>query len=393
MRILSVTAQKPHSTGSGVFLTETVRAFARLGHENAVVAGVAPDDSTVFPEGTRFYPVQFGTPELPFPVAGMSDEMPYESTRYRDMTPEMAEQFEHAFALVLRRAVEEFDPDVLVCHHLYLLTALVRRLFPERRVVGVCHSTDIRQLRTNPLRRAEIIGGIRRLDRIYCLHRAQREEAADCFGVEAGRISLCGTGYNDTVFYDRGLRSEHEGLRLLFAGKISEKKGVFCLINALKYLHAPRGGCSLRLAGGWGGVAQFERVRSAIAGSGADIELCGRLDAQQLSEQYSWADVFVLPSFYEGFPLVLLEALACGARAVCTDLPGIRRHLDDFVPGHGVEFVAPPPLLDMDTPAVGSLPVFERRLAGAIERAATAPPPHPDLSALTWRAVCARLLE
>ena len=40
MRILNVTAQKPHSTGSGVYLTETVRQFAALGHQTAVVAGV-----------------------------------------------------------------------------------------------------------------------------------------------------------------------------------------------------------------------------------------------------------------------------------------------------------------------------------------------------------------
>ena len=40
MRILSITAQKPHSTGSGVYLTGLVKGFAALGHEQAVVAGV-----------------------------------------------------------------------------------------------------------------------------------------------------------------------------------------------------------------------------------------------------------------------------------------------------------------------------------------------------------------
>ena len=40
MKILSITAQKPNSTGSGVYLTEVVRQFAKEGHEQAVVAGV-----------------------------------------------------------------------------------------------------------------------------------------------------------------------------------------------------------------------------------------------------------------------------------------------------------------------------------------------------------------
>lgn len=45
MRILSITAQKPHSTGSGVYLTETVCGFKELGHTQAVIAGVTREDS------------------------------------------------------------------------------------------------------------------------------------------------------------------------------------------------------------------------------------------------------------------------------------------------------------------------------------------------------------
>ena len=44
MRILSITAQKPNSTGSGVFLTELVKELAAKGHEQAVVAGVYKED-------------------------------------------------------------------------------------------------------------------------------------------------------------------------------------------------------------------------------------------------------------------------------------------------------------------------------------------------------------
>ena len=40
MRILSISAQKPDSTGSGVYLTEVVKALAEEGHRQAVVCGV-----------------------------------------------------------------------------------------------------------------------------------------------------------------------------------------------------------------------------------------------------------------------------------------------------------------------------------------------------------------
>ena len=51
MRILSVTAQKPDSTGSGIYLTELVRGFEKMGHEQAVIAGIGRKDTMRFPDG------------------------------------------------------------------------------------------------------------------------------------------------------------------------------------------------------------------------------------------------------------------------------------------------------------------------------------------------------
>ena len=46
----------------------------------------------------------------------------------------------------LAGAVAELEPDVIVCHHLYLLTALVRAWFPERKILGVCHGFDLAEV-------------------------------------------------------------------------------------------------------------------------------------------------------------------------------------------------------------------------------------------------------
>ena len=122
MRILSVTAQKPDSTGSGVYLTELVKGFEKLGHEQVVLCGITKEDRIHLPESVKCYPVYYKSDEMPFPVCGMSDEMPYESTRYCDMTEEMTERYRETFLKKISRIVEEFDPDIILCHHLYYLT-------------------------------------------------------------------------------------------------------------------------------------------------------------------------------------------------------------------------------------------------------------------------------
>ena len=77
MRILNISAQKPDSTGSGVYLSEMVRCELLAGHAAAVVAGVDASDEPTLPEGAEPYFVRFNTEALPFNVCGMSDVMPY----------------------------------------------------------------------------------------------------------------------------------------------------------------------------------------------------------------------------------------------------------------------------------------------------------------------------
>lgn len=88
MRILNISAQKPDSTGSGVYLAEMVRCELSAGHAAAVVAGVDASDEPTLPEGAEPYFVRFNTEALPFNVCGMSDVMPYFGTKSIGPTPQ-----------------------------------------------------------------------------------------------------------------------------------------------------------------------------------------------------------------------------------------------------------------------------------------------------------------
>ncbi|HIW21353.1 MAG TPA: glycosyl transferase family 1, partial [Candidatus Dorea intestinavium] len=153
MRILNISAQKPHSTGSGVYLRELVKVFQKKGYQQGVVPGVYTDDKVEFPREVAFYPVYFNQGKLPFNIPGMSDEMPYKSTKYSEMTSEMVKLFKEEFLQVIDQAVKELNPDIILCHHLYLLTAFVREKYPNKKIFGICHNTDIRQFIKTDLKR------------------------------------------------------------------------------------------------------------------------------------------------------------------------------------------------------------------------------------------------
>ncbi len=394
MRILSVTAQKADSTGSGVFLTELVRGFDKAGHQQAVVCGTVHQDVIHLPPQVAVFPVYYQSKDVPFAVCGMSDEMPYPSTRYCDINERMTQQLFRAFRKAIVEAVEVFRPDVILCHHLYFLAALVRELYPSIPVYGQCHGSDLRQFLKNPWQHEWILSQISKLDGIFALHEEQKKQICLIYGVPEEKVTVMGTGYNSDVFFvNEPLRqsSQSEKIRLLFAGKLSEKKGLLSLIRAMDYVRNPE--CyTLALAGGYGNQEEYDKIRSLAQEAPCTVDFLGKLPQSQLAEVMNQSDVFVLPSFFEGLPLVLLEAMACGMCAICTDLPGIRSWLNQTVPEHGVLFVRPPEMVNADEPIADSLPDFERRLAAAIDTVGFMPEPNLEqVKQVSWDGLCERM--
>jgi glycosyltransferase involved in cell wall biosynthesis len=93
----------------------------------------------------------------------------------------------------------------------------------------------------------------------------------------------------------------------------------------------------------------------------------GRLEQTELADLLRRSPAFCLPSLTEGLPLVVVEALACGARPVATALPGVRALAHEL--GDALELVPPPRMDAIDTPSAADLPRFTAGLAAALRRA------------------------
>lgn len=393
MHILHILTQKPNSTGSGVYLTELVRVFQQLGHEQAVVAGMDINDSTAYLPGVRFYPVTFNTPALPFNVVGMSDTMPYASTRYNQLTEEMAAQLERAFISVLQPLIADFQPDIIICHHLYFLTSIVREYFPGEKVLGICHGTDLRQLKKTSLAQERIKENIRKLDFIFALHNQQKKEIQDLFHIESDKIKVIGAGYNDGVFYDKHYEKPAEPVKLIYAGKIAYKKGVASLIKSLATA-TPRKDFELYLAGGYSNLQEYREIAALAKKAPYKLVFLGKLPQQTLADYYNQCHIMVLPSFFEGLPLVIIEALACGLNVVATDLPGVQHWLNASIPQHHVSFVSPPQMLNVDDPVAEEIPLFESNLSHKLTNAIDNYTKNTvDLSQVSWTQVAQNILH
>ena len=222
-KLLHIIAQRPEKTGSGIYLQAILREADKKNYKQALVAALNCGEEFIFNCENKidFYPVFFHNEELSFNIVGMSDDMPYESTKYSELTDEMLTKWKRAFKKVITKAVDEFKPDIIICHHLWILTAYVKELFPNNKVFAVCHGTDLRQLKLAPRFSDFVIKGCIKLDLIFSLNEYQKGKIIDEFGVEGEKIRVIGSGYNSYIFHRDKCKVELNSIELVYAGKLN----------------------------------------------------------------------------------------------------------------------------------------------------------------------------
>jgi glycosyltransferase involved in cell wall biosynthesis len=116
---------------------------------------------------------------------------------------------------------------------------------------------------------------------------------------------------------------------LLFVGRLIEEKGIFELLEAMTDI-LKQVDCRLIIAGDGN---EKEEVIRRIKNTKLEnsVSLLGYLDAEKLYQVYQQSTIFILPSYREGFPTAIFEAMNFGLPIVATAVGGIPDHLQDGV--------------------------------------------------------------
>jgi glycosyltransferase involved in cell wall biosynthesis len=164
---------------------------------------------------------------------------------------------------------------------------------------------------------------------------ASRAFVIDELGMAAKKVEIVVNGVPEPTKC-RKISGTNSTREILFVGNLSERKGVSDLLDALSLLKNENLNIKATFVGG-GDLAHYRgRARELDV---ADIaNFAGWLDQDELATLMAGADLLVLPSYDEGLPLVILEALANGVAVVCTPVGEIPNFLSD---GENAVFVPP----------------------------------------------------
>ena len=364
MRILHVLAQLPIKTGSGVYFTNVIEGLKQFDVKQAAVYATTPEYNFNFVD--EKYEVEFQGEDISFPIVGMSDIMPYENTLYKNMTDDMMEEWQKAFRKKLEVARNEFKPDVIITHHLWILSSIVCDVFEDKKVIGICHNTDIRQAEKNQTMKDKYVKNLEKLDKILALSSGVIEGISNIYNYPKERIVNIGAGYNEKIFYPVKKYEKHDNVKILYAGKFDESKGFYELIKAFRLLEEKDDNVELELIGN---LKEEDRPRvEQLVGDSTKIRIYNAVDQVHLGEIMRHKDVFILPSYFEGLGLIAVEALGSGLRVVATEIEGLIEFLGDKINNSEIiEYIEMPTIYDTDKAVEEEKPAFVKRIVGALE--------------------------
>ncbi|MGE4403629.1 MAG: glycosyltransferase [Desulfobulbus sp.] len=228
--------------------------------------------------------------------------------------------------LKLRNLVKNYKPDVVHSHmvHANILSRLLRATLKIPRLVCTAHNTDeggrFRML------------AYRLTDRFADISTNVSREAVESFvrkgAVRPERMVAVPNGIDpDKFFFDKNVRNENrknlftEKNIILAVGRFNEAKDYPNLLNAISILRNKRDDFKLIIVGD--GPLKSE-LTTYVEHLRLDSFVCFLGIRTDIPDLMSSSDIFVLSSAWEGFGLVVSEAMACERLVVATDCGGVR---------------------------------------------------------------------
>jgi glycogen(starch) synthase len=232
---------------------------------------------------------------------------------------------------------------------------------------------------------------VRRADHVITCSRYMRVHVANVFGIRPAKITAIPNGIDPRDL--EPVAADLEALRLKYAaptdllvllvGRLVYEKGFHLALDALAPILRRRGGVRFVIAGTGTAEAELKRQARRLGLSDHGVFL-GWVGDDMLHSLYRVSDLCIVPSIYEPFGLVALEAMASGCLCVVADTGGLR----EVVPVDGTVGLRFP---SRDASALGG--VLERVLTDDGTRAQLVAEAREHVLAFDWTEVARRTAE
>lgn len=171
--------------------------------------------------------------------------------------------------------------------------------------------------------------GLKKCNKVVAISEEAKRGAIESFNVPENKIVCIPPGVDTDTFKPLSIqRKDKSKLKLFFCGGIGRRKGVDILLEALQILKRKMP-IELWLAGSIHSLFPLNQIIKELDLT-KEVRHFGFVSDKKLNRLYNEVDIFVFPSFGEGYGIPPLEALYCGTKVVCSRIPSIKE-FSEFV--------------------------------------------------------------
>lgn len=171
---------------------------------------------------------------------------------------------------------------------------------------------------------------IRNSDYVITISETTKQEMMKYGYIENRDIRIVPPGLDEIVCKKYITKSNNNPIKLLFVGTIEKRKGVIYCIEALNNLKNIN--FEFHVIGSpLNSDDYYEMVRNKVKSFGLEnrIFFHGRVSDYDLNEYYEKSNIFLFPSLWEGYGMVIAEAMSHGLAIIASDIPSIRSIIDE----------------------------------------------------------------
>ncbi len=175
--------------------------------------------------------------------------------------------------------------------------------------------------------------------------RADKNYIVSNYHIPSRKVTVL-TNYIDcNLFCNNSPFSSREN-RIVFVGRINKQKNLFNMLSAIS---------RMKIGVDIYGAGEMEKeLKDYIRETCIDANNYGKVSNDSLPQIYNRYKYYILPSYYEGMPKTLLEAMACGCVCIGTDVEGTREVIDDGINGYLASGVEPDSIMNAIKRAIES---------------------------------------
>ncbi len=331
-----------HTGGMSVYIRELARMLGIRGHRVDIFTRLQDPEGTQcvqLYENVRLIHLRAGN-EGPMPTLAL---YPYLDDFFREM-----ERF---------RAGEQRHYDLIHSH--YWLSGQVGKWLGERwnaphmvmfHTLAALKNTTVQEEQESELRIATERDLAQSCQRILAATAREKEHLSHYYGAHPEKIGVvpCGVDLERFCPMDRKIARRQLGFAddesiVLFVGRLAPIKGIDRLLRAMTYLKPLKPIRLVIIGGDDHHTPESQDLHRLAVELGVQdvVVFLGRVEHEALPPYYCAADVVALPSHYETFGLVALEALACGTPVVATPVGAMETILREGETGRVVANGAP----------------------------------------------------